>query len=273
AESLALDALDYTWNDERGVRQRFRLLRCIGRVQLHTGHHAEARENFEGALELARSIDHRRYEAEARTLLGEVAGLQARYQAASEHFQAALAIDRDLGDRFNTGVKLAHLGITYTAIGLYRRAQRYLRKALELHEAIGHPALLNDVLVNLGEVSHELGDPETALSLLEEAATVAERRDDIRTELRARAQLVRVLLNDGDDAAAEARAERMAQGLIDVGRREGLRSAVVRGLHALSKIAGRHANWARAVELEREACRMVQGGAARLDGLRSMHHL
>lgn len=272
AESLAQDALQYTWNDRRGVRQRFRLLRSLGRVRLHTGRLDLAEHDFDDALQLARSIEDRRLEAEARTLLGEVAGLQTRYQAAVDHFVAALGIDRELGDRFSTGVKLANLGITYAAIGLYRRAQRYLRKALELHEAIGHPALLNDVMVNLGEVSFELGDPVAALSLLDEAAAVAKRRDDIRTELRARAHMVRVLLASGE-SRDEQRAERIAKGLVDVGRAEGLRSAVVRGLHGLSRIAAARADYARAVELEREACRLIESGAARLDGPRPQHHL
>ncbi len=272
AEALARQALPHTWDDRRGSRQRFRLMRCLGRVQQHTGRLQEAETSFTEALELARKIEDRRLEAEARTLLGEVAGLQTRYQAAVDHFVAALNIDRDLGDRFSTGIKLANLGITFTAIGLYRRAQRYLRKALELHEAIGHPALLNEVMVNLGEVSFELGDSEAAMTLLEEAASVAKRRDDVRTELRARAHMVRVLLAEGDEEG-DAKAERIAKGLVDVGRTEGLRSAVVRGLHGLALVAERRRDPVRAVEFEREACRLVEGGAARLDGPRPLHHL
>ncbi|HVI02138.1 MAG TPA: protein kinase, partial [Enhygromyxa sp.] len=184
AETIARDALAFCANDSRGIEQRVRLLRAIGRVQLGTGRLDGAGETFRESLHLARSIGHRRLEAEALNNIGEVAGRSTHYQEAIDCFKAALAIDRDLGDRFSTGVKLANLGLTYTAIGLYRRAERYLRKALELHEAIGHPGLLNDVMVSLGIVVARLGDPEAAHALLTDAAKVAARRGDTRTQLR-----------------------------------------------------------------------------------------
>ena len=277
AREFASAALEYTWDDQpgerRGRRQRFRLLRCLAKVDMNTGKLEDARAHMNEAMDLARRMEHRRYEAEARTLLGEIAGRQTRYQSAVDHFKAALAIDRDLGDRYTTGVKLANLGITYTAIGLYRRAERYLRKALELHEAIGHPSLLNEVMVNLGEVSFELGDGPAAMTLLEEAIAVARSRDDIRTELRARNQLVRVLVSHQHDPADLDRAEKMAQGIVEVGRREGLRSAIVRGAHSLSKLAVLRGDYAQAIDLAREAARLVETGAARMDGPRALHHL
>jgi tetratricopeptide (TPR) repeat protein len=277
AYDYAADALEHTWGDERddrrGKRERFGLLRSLARVNMHTGRLDEARRHMNEAMALSRDIEHRRYEAEARTLLGEIAGMQARYQSAVDHFQAALAIDRELGDRYTTGVKLANLGITYTAIGLYRRAERYLRKALELHEAIGHPSLLNEVMVNLGEVSFELGDPEAARALLDEAISVAHDRDDVRTELRARSQLVRVLLADADAPGNLADAEAIARHVVEVGRNQGLRSAVTRGLYSLSRIALHKDNLQAAVRRAREACKLVRSGAARMDGLRCLHHL
>jgi serine/threonine protein kinase/tetratricopeptide (TPR) repeat protein len=272
AEEAARSALPYCWGDRDGVSRRCRLLACIGRVQLGTGRRPLAEETFREVLELARSIGHRRREAEALNALGEVAGRSARYQEAVDHFKAALAIDHDLGDRFATGTKLANLGITYTAIGLYRRAERYLRKALELHEAIGHPGLLNDVMVNLGEVVAELGDPVGARTLLEDAAAVAGRRGDVRTELRARLKLAGLLVGAGSDAELEE-AERIAGSALEDARREGLRSARVRALHVLARCAVRRGRPAEAITAEREAVTLIQAGAAPLDGVLSIHHL
>jgi eukaryotic-like serine/threonine-protein kinase len=281
AETIARDALAFCAHDTRGVEQRVRLLRAIGRVQLGTGRLASAGETFRESLHLARSIGHRRLEAEALNNLGEVAGRSTHYQEAIDCFKAALAIDRDLGDRFATGVKLANLGLTFTAIGLYRRAERYLRKALELHEAIGHPGLLNDVMVSLGIVVARLGDPEAAHVLLTDAAKVAARRGDARTQLRAEVRLARVLLTTpvdehgepqpSDEAIAEA--DLIATRVYDRGRAEGLRSSTARAAHVLSLIAERHGDIDRAIEHERDAERLIRAGAAPLDGVRSLHHL
>jgi len=281
AETIARDALVFCGNHSRGVEQRVRLLRAIGRVQLGTGQLEAAGESFRESLHLARSIAHRRLEGEALNNIGEVAGRSTRYQEAIDCFKAALAIDRDLGDRFSTGVKLANLGLTYTAIGLYRRAQRYLRKALELHEAIGHPGLLNDVMVSLGIVVARLGDPDAAHVLLTDAAKVAARRGDARTQLRAEVRLARVLMTpQADDNGpiqpseeAIAEADVIATAVYDRGRAEGLRSSTARAAHVLSLIAERRGDIDRAIEHERDAERLIRAGAAPLDGVRSLHHL
>ena len=281
AETIARDALVFCANDFRGVRQRVRLLRAIGRVQLGTGRLQEAGETFRESLHLARSIGHRRLEGEALNNIGEVAGRSTHYQEAIDCFKAALAIDRDLGDRFSTGVKLANLGLTYTAIGLYRRAERYLRKALELHEAIGHPGLLNDVMVSLGIVVARLGDPVAAHVLLTDAAKVAARRGDTRTQLRAEVRLARVLVTTPVDdrglahptEEALAEADLIATRVYDRARVEGLRSSAARAAHVLALIAERRGDIDQAISQEREAVRLVRLGAAPLDGVRSLHHL
>lgn len=273
AEALARAALEHCPPGPRGVQQRCRLHSGIGRVQLARGALAEATASFTATLELARSAGHRRAEADAQNSLGEVVGLSARYQEAVDHFRAALQIDRDLGDRAATGIKLANLGIAYTAIGLYRRAERHLRKALELHVATGHPGLLTEVVLHLGEVSAELArgpeDLAAARSLLEQAASMAGDRGDLRTELRARARLARCLLDVG--APDEARA--IAEAVLTRGREHGLRSAQTRALHVLSRLAEADGDLPRALELETEAVRLVHAGAAPLDGVLSIHHL
>jgi serine/threonine protein kinase/tetratricopeptide (TPR) repeat protein len=269
AEQLAHAALAHCPPGPRGLQQRCRLHTCIGRAQLADGRLADATTSFEATLRLAQSAGYRRLEAEAQNFLGEVAGLSTRYQEAVERFRAALQIDRDLGDRAATGVKLANLGIAYTAIGLYRRAERHLRKALELHEAIGHPGLLGEVIVHLGEVSAELGDAASARPLLDEAAAIAASRGDLRTELRARSRLARALL----DAGASEEAGALASAVLARGREHGLRSAQVRALHVLSRLAEETGDQEQAILLEAEAVRLVEAGAAPVEGVLSIHHL
>jgi len=269
AEQLAHAALAHCPPGPRGLQQRCRLHTCIGRAQLADGRLADATASFEATLRLAQSAGYRRLEAEAQNFLGEVAGLSTRYQEAVERFRAALQIDRDLGDRAATGIKLANLGIAYTAIGLYRRAERHLRKALELHEAIGHPGLLGEVIVHLGEVSAELGDAASARPLLDEAAAIAASRGDLRTELRARSRLARALL----DAGASEEAGALASAVLIRGREHGLRSAQVRALHVLSRLAEESGDQDQAITLEAEAVRLVEAGAAPVEGVLSIHHL
>lgn len=272
AEHHAREGLRHCAEDTRGLRQRARLLLRLGQVKGGIGRYEAAREAFEEALSLARRIDNARLEAHLLNALGEVAGRSTHYQEAVDYFKASLHIDRELGDRFTTGRKLANLGLAYAAIGLHRRAERYLRKALELHEAVGHPGEWGDVVVALGEVVASLGDLEAARALLEDAAEMARRRDDIRTELRARVRLAAVLLDQGKPADRPT-ARTIAEQVLEAARSHGLRTARRRALSVLARLHEEAGERARAIELEREAVMLVRAGADPIDGVRSIHHL
>jgi len=123
--------------------------------------------------------------------------------------------------------------------------------------------------VHLGEVSAELGDAAAARPLLDEAAAIAASRGDVRTELRARSRLARALL----DAGASEEAGALASAVLARGREHGLRSAQVRALHVLSRLAEEAGDQAEAVTLEAEAVRLVEAGAAPVEGVLSIHHL
>ncbi len=273
SETTARAALPVCASDARGQRQRCRLLRSIGQVKTTTGRFAQARQCYAEALGIARVIGNQRLEANLLNALGEVAGRSTHYQEAVDHFKAALAIDRDLGDRYATGRKLANLGMAYACIGLSRRAERFLRKALELHEAVGHPGEFNDAAVHLGEVVADGGDPETARTLLLDAARVAASRGDIRTELRARVRLAQALCA-GTPSAEDLHAARVtAEQVLSTARAQGLRTSTCRALHVLAQLdlaAGEHEAAQAGLE---EAVELVRAGAAPVDGVRSIHML
>jgi tetratricopeptide (TPR) repeat protein len=280
AEQIARDALKYCAADARGQRQRCRLLRSIGQVKNSIGHFSAARQYYDDSLEIARRIGNQRLEANLLNALGEVAGRSTHYQEAVDHFKAAIAIDRDLGDRYATGRKLANLGMTYACIGLMRRAERFLRKALELHEAVGHPGEFNDVAVHLGEVVALTGDVDSARTLLLDSARVAANRGDIRTELRARIRLAAALLRQDSPAGAggasseDREAARItAEQVLATARAQGLRTSRCRALHVLALLAVDAGRIDTAVEHLREGVELVRAGAAPLDGVRSIHLL
>jgi len=273
SENTARSSLPYCASDARGQRQRCRLLRSIGQVKATIGRFAQARQCYTEALGIAREIGNQRLEANLLNALGEVAGRSTHYQEAVDHFKAALAIDRDLGDRYATGRKLANLGMTYACIGLARRAERFFRKALELHEAVGHPGEFNDAAVHLGEVVADGGDPETARTLLLDAARVAASRGDIRTELRARVRLAQALRagapSDEDLKAARVTAEQV----LTTARAQGLRTSTCRALHVLAQLDLAAGDLEAAQAGLEEAVELVRAGAAPVDGVRSIHML
>lgn len=273
SENTARAALPYCASDARGQRQRCRLLRSIGQVKATIGRFAQARQCYTEALGIAREIGNQRLEANLLNALGEVAGRSTHYQEAVDHFKAALAIDRDLGDRYATGRKLSNLGMTYACIGLARRAERFFRKALELHEAVGHPGEFNDAAVHLGEVVADGGDPQTARTLLLDAARVAASRGDIRTELRARVRLAQALCAGTPSAEDLGAARLTAEQVLSTARAQGLRTSTCRALHVLAQLDLAAGNLEATQAGLEEAVELVRAGAAPVDGVRSIHML
>ena len=254
ARDRARDGLTICEAHALDAPQRCRLIACIGKIHAARGRLPMARRAFESMLDLARDARSPRLEAEALNSLGGVAGRSTDYQAAVDFFRASIAIDRDLGDRATTGIKLANLGITFAAIGLYRRSERYLRKALELHEVSGHAGLLNDAVIHLGEVVGELHDLEGAEAILSEAAKVAHELDDVRSELRANNRRAKIILHRGASERffeAEALAKKVYQRASRRGRP--LRSAACRALQVLAAIRERDGHHNEAIMLAREA--------------------
>ena len=70
-----------------------------------------------------------------------------------------------------------------------------------------------------------------------------------------------------------AEADLIATRVYDRGREQGLRSSTARAAHVLSVIAERRGDLDKAIEIERDAERLIRAGAAPLDGVRSLHHL
>ncbi len=261
---------------EAGNHRRARLELVAARVLCDRTDYQPAIERMHRALALARQLEYRRLEAEVLAALGEATARNTRYQEAISWFRKSLAIDRDLGDRFATGTKLANLGITYTAIGLYDRALRYLRKALELHEGLGQGVLRDEVLINLGVVLAALGQRAQARAYLTEAIGNTQKHGDVRAELRARSRLVLLAVADvlaGEPREPDNEIIAAAQKLLDDAHGQQQRSPATRVLHALSLLADYRGDLAKALDYERRAVKLVERGAAALDGVLSLHHL
>jgi tetratricopeptide (TPR) repeat protein len=96
-----------------------------------------------------------------------------RYQEAIAHYEQALEIAREIGDRVNEGASLSGLGDTYTVLGQSSRAIGYYEQALEIARAIGSPANESSVLASLGAMHAELDNAGRAMECYERALAIA----------------------------------------------------------------------------------------------------
>lgn len=181
-------------SNEREEEQRE--LRLKGITLMENGKYEEALEEFQGALDLSlgnvgeTEMDICFYKAEAQYMLGDIEGAMATYTAIIDFNESAKAyflrgnLYYSLGDEENALKDYSaaiekekknyelYIGVyeALNAHGKEKEAQDYLNQALELKGNSAYDKMQK------GRINYLLGENETALSLLEEAAKGKEKQ-------------------------------------------------------------------------------------------------
>jgi predicted ATPase/class 3 adenylate cyclase len=143
-------------------------------------HQAEAIAWTETLVARAGAIDP---SLRARTLAiaGEVRRVQGDLDKACQHLEAALSIQRGLGDTAALCRPLYMLGRAETAAGRYQRGHELTEEGVAIARATGDRQALGELLAQLGETAYELGMAERARTFLDEAQTVSRETGDAHT--------------------------------------------------------------------------------------------
>ena len=123
------------------------------------------------ALRLSREYGLKISEADYLSRIATTYRRMNYFSKALDHYQRALAISR-AGDRRNLSRYLGNIGVVYSELGNLPKAAESYRQAIDAARAASppdKPSLIN-FLVNLSEISSEIGQAEQARILLEEAA-------------------------------------------------------------------------------------------------------
>jgi len=170
---------------------------CLDRL----GYRAESLAMYRIALDSARKLGDRPAEAWVLTNLGMVFG-QQRVGDAIDHFEQALAIYREIGDRRDEARAANNLAFTYVILGRYEEAVAALLDALELQREVGRRYGEGVALCNLAEAYVELGRYDEAIACSQGALTIAREVDSVRDEGYALHNLGRAYLEQGRLAEA-----------------------------------------------------------------------
>jgi tetratricopeptide (TPR) repeat protein len=91
---------------------------------------------------------------------------------ASEFYDQALAIFREIGDRRMEGRTLGNLGIVWALLGDARKAVSYCDEALALARAIGDRKWESGLLLKLAKIYYELGNRDEAILRAEQSVEI-----------------------------------------------------------------------------------------------------
>jgi len=126
--------------------EKFRatLLNNLGRVYDDLGDKAKALEHYNQALPLSRQVGDKSGEATTLNNLGLVYDALGDKQQALDFYQQALPLRRQVGDRSGESITRYNMAMVYRTLGDLARAEAHLAITVALDEAIGHPDLESD---------------------------------------------------------------------------------------------------------------------------------
>ncbi len=165
-----LEILDLIPDTDTPARANF--LRFLGRMLYLTGSYAEARDEAERALDMARRLDDDASKRRALNTLAVVADATGEYEAEREYLEEGLDLTAD-SDHFSRAIFVADLGWAAWKSDDMETARRQFTLALEEAESGGHAAV-DDFLFGLSWVTWVEGDHARAEELAKEALALAD---------------------------------------------------------------------------------------------------
>lgn len=130
--------------------------------------------SFEHALALAAVLGARTRQLALRNVLGIIHFERGAYHTALGHYDAAVRLCREAGDRVHEGLMLNSMGLTLTRLRRYDESRTVLEESVALNRATGERLLEAHGLAALAEVSTSLGRPAIARDYLDAALALRE---------------------------------------------------------------------------------------------------
>ena len=150
-----------------------RLTRELGDKYRVQSRFVEAEQLYKGALNIWKTVGHKREEAMTYGELQAVCTSLSKYEKAKEYIDEALAIFIEIGDRNGEGTSYVNLGVVFYFLGEYQKAEEYLEKALSIFIEIGDRNEEGATYGNLGVVFSSLGKYQKAKEYHEKALNIA----------------------------------------------------------------------------------------------------
>src|SRR5204862_203949 len=151
-------------------KQRITAERLLGEAYplYQRGQAQPATEKFEQALVLWREVGDQYWESYTLTYLGNAGLNLSSIEKAIGYFEQAIATSREVKNRVNEAALLNNLGSLYYELSRYEKAIEYLDQALAIHRELKNRNGESATLATLGNANYALGSFEKAIDYYEQ---------------------------------------------------------------------------------------------------------
>lgn len=148
---------------------------ALGRIALGQARYDEANSHYQSALDLCAEAGDRWQERILRNDLAIVHYCRGDFGKALDEAEYSLRLCEQLGDRAREGDNASVIGIVYLELGLHDLARGHLEGAIAIHRETGSQWSEADTMVYAGLLEAAARSFQSALRLLEGAKSIAER--------------------------------------------------------------------------------------------------
>jgi predicted ATPase/DNA-binding CsgD family transcriptional regulator/DNA-binding XRE family transcriptional regulator len=220
-------------DDQRQPEVLLRLAGALARFWRFHWHRSEGSRWLERALAWDNTAP-TTWRAKALIGAGVMANMGRDYLKAATLHREALAMYRELGDRWATARALMHLGEALGGQGDTEQARVLFEESLTLFRDLGEEPLATLVLKNLGQLANRRGDITQATELLKEALELSKEAEFAW----GRAEVLMLLGDVTRDRDDQAQASSMFAEALALYGEQGDKEGMARTLGALAAIAG-----------------------------------
>lgn len=217
---------------ELSPRLRMQVLDNAAWLAISEGDHGPGRLLATQCLEAARQVDDQRIVAETLCALGDIDSCTGAHYAARAHYEAALQICQQTGDRPGIAMALGSLAEILCDIGDLDGAATFGTEALALEREADHARGVVEMLTLLGRVALLRDDIATARTALREGLELSRTDGHLVAEVRATLGLARV----ADRAGSAPEAVRLALAALATAKRLGFRIELATTIEGLAAI-------------------------------------
>ncbi|MEA1929933.1 MAG: tetratricopeptide repeat protein [Euryarchaeota archaeon] len=182
-------------------------LHTLGTDTLRDGAFDDAGVCLRLSLEIARTLDDRRIEAESLVSLGHLAVQRDDLDTAETNYEAGLDIAREIDGRSPEADSIAGLGTVAISREEYELAETYLEESLDIKRLLEDRSGEATALASLGDLAAERGNYETAIDRYTEARQLFADCGDTSEHIQTHRCLVETEVDRGDEEAAIERCD------------------------------------------------------------------
>jgi len=181
--------------------------------------------HFKEALQMFRTLHHRRGEADALKQLGDNAGLRSDFDSALRHYHKAQEIYRETHDVSGEANILRSRGVLHAIRGELKRAQRVFEQAKETFKQAADDLGIAHVLQDMGRLHAMREQRNESIAYFEAAIDIYRRNGSPRNEAAALLQLGKTLSELGRADEVNAVLQRVKAIATEIGDKDLLNAA------------------------------------------------